>query len=44
LPGALIDRVREGARAGAPAAEIRSDIRAQAERAIALLERGLKDF
>jgi AcrR family transcriptional regulator len=44
LHRALIDRVRERALAGAPAAESRADIRAQAERAIALLERGLKDF
>jgi AcrR family transcriptional regulator len=44
LHRALIARVRERALAGDPAAEIRADIRVQAERAIAQLERGLKDF
>jgi AcrR family transcriptional regulator len=41
LHRALIDRVRELALSGASAAKIRTEIRAEAERAIALLERGL---
>jgi len=44
LHRALIDRVREQALAGAPAARIREDIRAEAEHAVAQLERGLGDF
>jgi AcrR family transcriptional regulator len=44
LHRALIDHVRELALAGAPAARIRRSVRAQADRAIAQLERGLADF
>jgi AcrR family transcriptional regulator len=44
LHRALIDHVRTQALAGAPAARIREDVRAQAVRAIAQLERGLGDF
>jgi AcrR family transcriptional regulator len=44
LHRALIDYVREHALAGAPAARIRTGVRAEAERAIALLEHGLGDF
>ena len=44
LHRALIDYVREQAAAGAPAARIRRGVRAEALRAIALLERGLGDF
>jgi AcrR family transcriptional regulator len=44
LHRALIDYVREQAAAGAPAGRIRTGVRAEAERAIALLERGLADF
>ena len=44
LHRALIDHVRELALAGAPAARIRRSVRAEAERAIAQLERGLGDF
>jgi AcrR family transcriptional regulator len=44
LHRALIDRVRERALAGAPASEIRADVRAHAQQAIALLERGLAEF
>jgi AcrR family transcriptional regulator len=44
LHRALIDHVREMTRAGAPAAEIRRDVRRQAERAVAQLEHGLGDF
>jgi hypothetical protein len=40
----LIDRVRERALAGAPASEIRADVRAHAQQAFALLERGLAVF
>jgi AcrR family transcriptional regulator len=43
LHRALIVHVREQALAGAPAARIRASVRAEAERAIALLERGLGD-
>jgi AcrR family transcriptional regulator len=43
LHRALIDRVREQALAGAPAARIRRDVRREAERAVAQLERGLRD-
>ena len=41
---ALIDHVRARALAGATAAEIGPDVRAQAERAFAQLERGLGDY
>ena len=44
LHRALIDYVRENALAGAPAARIRKGVRAEAERAIALLERGLGKY
>jgi AcrR family transcriptional regulator len=44
LHRALIDYVREEAAAGTPAARIRHGVRAEAERAIALLERGLGDY
>jgi AcrR family transcriptional regulator len=44
LHRALIDRVRGQALAGASAARIRGDVRAQADRAVAQLERGLGDF
>jgi AcrR family transcriptional regulator len=44
LHRALIDHVRAQALAGASAARIREDVRTQAERAIAQLERGLDDF
>jgi AcrR family transcriptional regulator len=44
LHRALIDRVREQTLAGARAARIRRDVRAEAERAIAQLERGLGHF
>jgi AcrR family transcriptional regulator len=44
LHRALIGYVREQAAAGAGAAAIRDGVRAEAERAIALLERGLGDF
>ena len=44
LHRALIDHVREQALAGVPAARIRRDVSAEAERAIAQLERGLGDF
>jgi AcrR family transcriptional regulator len=44
LHRALIDHVREQALAGVPAARIRRDVRAEAERAVARLERGLADF
>lgn len=44
LHRALIDHVREQALAGAPAARIRRSVRAEAERAIAQLERGLGAF
>jgi AcrR family transcriptional regulator len=44
LHRALIDHVRAQALAGAPAARIRRSVRAEAERAIALLERGLGRF
>ena len=44
LHRALIDYVRERALAGAPASRIRRGVRRQAERAIAQLERGLRDF
>ena len=44
LHRALIDYVRERARAGARAADIRAGVRAEAERAFAQLERGLGDF
>jgi AcrR family transcriptional regulator len=40
----LIDYSRRRALAGAPASEIARDLRAQAERALALLERGLGDY
>jgi AcrR family transcriptional regulator len=43
LHRALIDRVREQALAGVPAARIRKDVRTQAKRAIARLEDGLGD-
>jgi AcrR family transcriptional regulator len=43
LHRALIAYVREQALAGEPAARIRAGVRAEAERAIALLERGLGD-
>src|SRR4051812_18050963 len=44
LHRALIDHVREQALAGVPAARIRRDVRAEAKRAVARLERGLADF
>jgi AcrR family transcriptional regulator len=44
LHRALIDYVRDRALAGAPAARIREGVRAEAERSLALLERGLADF
>ena len=44
LHRALIDHVRELALEGASAARIRRSVRAEAERAIAQLERGLGDF
>lgn len=44
LHRALIDHVRELALAGASAGRIRESVRAQAERAIAQLDRGLRDF
>jgi AcrR family transcriptional regulator len=44
LHRALIDHVRTMAQAGAPAAEIRRDVRHQAERAVAQLEDGLGDY
>jgi AcrR family transcriptional regulator len=44
LHRALIDSVREQALAGAPAARIRRGVRSEAKRAIAQLERGLRDF
>jgi AcrR family transcriptional regulator len=44
LHRALIDYVREQAAAGAPAARIRRGVRAEAQRAIAQLERGLGDY
>jgi AcrR family transcriptional regulator len=44
LHRALIDHVREQSLAGAPAARIRREVRAEAERAIARLELGLRDF
>jgi AcrR family transcriptional regulator len=44
LHRALIDYVREQALAGAPASRIREGVRSEAERAIAQLERGLRDF
>jgi AcrR family transcriptional regulator len=44
LHRALIDHVRERALAGDTAADIREGVRAEAERAIAQLDRGLRDF
>jgi AcrR family transcriptional regulator len=44
LHRALIDHVREQALAGASAARIRRAVKAEAERALAQLERGLRDF
>jgi AcrR family transcriptional regulator len=44
LHRALIDYVRDQALAGTPAARIRTGVRAEAERALALLEHGLGDF
>ena len=44
LHRALIDHVRTMALAGAPAAQIRRDVRRQANRAVAQLEQGLGDF
>jgi AcrR family transcriptional regulator len=44
LHRALIDHVRERVHAGAPSAEIGAEIRAQAERAFALLAAGLGDY
>ena len=44
LHRALIDHVRDHALAGAPAASIRTGVRAEAERGITLLEHGLGDF
>jgi AcrR family transcriptional regulator len=44
LHRALIDRVREQALAGVPAARIRRDVRTQARAAIAQLEHGLADY
>jgi AcrR family transcriptional regulator len=44
LHRALIDYVRGEALAGAPASRIREGVRRQAKRAIAQLERGLRDF
>jgi AcrR family transcriptional regulator len=44
LHRALIGHVRELALAGEPAARIREGVRAEAERAVAQLERGLGDF
>jgi AcrR family transcriptional regulator len=44
LHRALIDYVRDQAAAGASARRIRTGVRAEAERAIAQLERGLGDF
>jgi AcrR family transcriptional regulator len=44
LHRALIDHVRDQALAGTTAARIREDVRTEAERAIAQLERGLGDF
>jgi AcrR family transcriptional regulator len=44
LHRALIDHVRERALAGASAARIRREVKAEAERALAQLERGLRDF
>jgi AcrR family transcriptional regulator len=44
LHRALIDHVREMALAGAPASQIRRDVRAQARRAVAQLQDGLGDF
>jgi AcrR family transcriptional regulator len=44
LHRALIDYVRDQALAGAPASRIRTGLRREAERAIAQLEHGLRDF
>jgi AcrR family transcriptional regulator len=44
LHRALIDYVREQALAGAPASRIREGVRREAERAIAQLEHGFRDF
>jgi AcrR family transcriptional regulator len=44
LHRALIDHVRAMTLAGAPAARIREDVRQEAQRAVARLERGLGDF
>jgi AcrR family transcriptional regulator len=44
LHRALIDHVRDQALAGVPAARIREDVRSEADRAIAQLERGLREF
>ena len=44
LHRALIDHVRARALAGASAARIRREVKAEAERALAQLERGLRDF
>jgi AcrR family transcriptional regulator len=44
LHRALIDHVRERALAGVSAARIRREVKAEAERALAQLERGLRDF
>ena len=44
LHRALIDYVRDQALAGAPASRIRKGVRSEAKRAIAQLERGLRDF
>jgi AcrR family transcriptional regulator len=44
LHRALIDHVRDQALAGVPAARIREDVRTEADRAIAQLERGLRGF
>jgi AcrR family transcriptional regulator len=44
LHRALIDHVRDQALAGVPAARIREGVRSEADRAIAQLERGLREF
>jgi AcrR family transcriptional regulator len=44
LHRALIDHVRDQALAGVPAARIREDVRTEADRAVAQLERGLREF
>ena len=44
LHRALIDYVRERALAGAPASQLAREVRTQAKRAFAQLERGLGDY